>query len=136
MNKAIENLLSAQERAMSGRPKLGGFPHMAEILRSAGIKRNIWSLPSCQSLYLTTHGAVVMQGSPLLMGNAEVSAFDREALIRALRKDQAGDSTFPEFLLASWQAGVISYDVDFTERKVTYYGCFGEEYVENYPAIS
>lgn len=60
--------------------------------------------------------------------------FDRPALIAALRVDQAGKSTFPEFLLASWHAGVVRYEVDLTARTVTYHGCHGEEYVEQYPA--
>jgi uncharacterized protein YbcV (DUF1398 family) len=64
-----------------------------------------------------------------------VPVFDRDALIRALRTDQAGESTFPEFLAASWRAGVIRYDVDFNARTVAYYGCTGEEYVESYPSI-
>ena len=52
-------------------------------------------------------------------------AFDREALIAALRTDQAGKSTFPEFLAASWRAGVVRYDVDFAAREVAYYGANG-----------
>jgi len=52
-----------------------------------------------------------------------------------LRTDQAGESTFPEFLAASWRAGVIRYDVNFAARTVTYYGCNGEEYTEAYPAV-
>jgi uncharacterized protein YbcV (DUF1398 family) len=50
-----------------------------------------------------------------------------------LRTDQAGNSTFPEFLAASWKAGIVRYDVDFNARSVTYFGCNGEEYVEGYP---
>jgi uncharacterized protein YbcV (DUF1398 family) len=64
----------------------------------------------------------------------DVPRFDRESLIAALRIDQAGQSTFPEFLDASWRAGVVRYDVDFAARTVAYYGCNGEEYIEAYPA--
>jgi hypothetical protein len=60
--------------------------------------------------------------------------FNREALIAASRVDQAGESTFPEFL-ASWRAGVVRYEVDFAVRTVAYFGCNGEEYVEAYPAV-
>ncbi len=134
MSKAIETLQAAQKHAMAGRPKVGGFPYLAETLRRAGVKRNLWYLPSCQSVYLTDEGPVVTVGAPLVSGTADVPAFDRDALIHALRTDQAGKSTFPEFLMASWQAGVIRYDVDFNARTVTYYGCDGEEYVEGYPA--
>lgn len=76
-----------------------------------------------------------MQGVPLVSGTTDVPTFDRDALIRALRLDQAGESTFPEFLQASWRAGVVRYDVDFTARTVAYLGCNGEEYIESYPAV-
>jgi uncharacterized protein YbcV (DUF1398 family) len=135
MSKAIENLQAAQQRAMAIRPKVGGFPYLAEALRQAGVTRNIWFLPACESIFLTNDGPVVMQGAPLVSGLADVPPFDREALIKALRTDQAGESTFPEFLRASWQAGVIRYDVDFAARTVAYYGCNEEQYVESYHAV-
>ena len=136
MSKAIDNLNKAMARAAAIRPRVGGFPYLAEVLRQAGVTRNIWSLPSCQSLFLTGEGPVIMQGSPLATGALDVPAFDKIALIQALRTDQAGESTFPEFLNASWRAGVVRYQVDFEARTVAYQGCNGEEYVEAYPAVS
>jgi uncharacterized protein YbcV (DUF1398 family) len=135
MSKAIENLQAAQQRAMAGRPKVGGFPYLAETLRRAGVTRNLWYLPVCQSVYLTQDGPVVTLGVPLSSGTVDVPPFNLEALISALRTDQAGNSTFPEFLAASWRAGVVRYDVDLVGRKVAYYGCNGEEYIEDYPAV-
>jgi uncharacterized protein YbcV (DUF1398 family) len=135
MSTAIDNLQAALQRAFVGRPKVGGFPYLAETLRRAGVTRNLWFLPAGQSLYLTEQGPVVTQGAPLLSGTVDVPPFDREALIAALRTDQAGNSTFPEFLAASWQAGIVRYDVDFEKRIVTYYGCDGDEYAEEYPAV-
>ncbi len=121
---------------MAGGPKIGGFPYLAETLRRAGVTRNVWVIPACQSLYLTNDGAVVTQGTPLVLGTTDVPRFDREALIRALRTDQAGETTFPDFLAASWKAGVIRYDVDLVARKVAYYGSHGEDYVESYPDVN
>lgn len=135
MSTAIDNLQAALQRAMAGRPKVGGFPYLAETLRRAGVTRNLWFLPACQSLYLTEQGPVVTQGTPLVNGTVDVPAFDREALITALRTDQAGKSTFPEFLAATWRAGIVRYDVDFDRRIVTYFGCNGDEYGEQYPAV-
>lgn len=135
MSKAIDNLNEAMARAAAIRPSVGGFPYLAETLRRAGVTRNVWSLPACQSLFLTSEGPVVTQGTPLVSGMADVPPFNREALIAALRVDQAGESTFPEFLAASWRAGVVRYDVDFAARTVTYLGCNGEEYIEAYPAV-
>ena len=135
MSKAIENLEAALQRGIAGRPNVAGFPYLAETLRRAGVTRNIWVLPACQSFYLTGLGPVVMQGGALVSSPADVPAFDREALIKALRNNQAGNSTFPEFLAASWRAGVVSYEVDFAARNVVYRGCRGEEYLEEYPAV-
>jgi uncharacterized protein YbcV (DUF1398 family) len=136
VSKAIEKLQSAQQHAMAGRPTVGGFPYLAETLRRAGVTRNLWFLPACQSLYLTEDGPVITQGTPLVSGTVDVPPFNREALIKALRTDQAGNSTFPEFLEATWRAGVVRYDVDFAARTVAYYGCNGEEYIEEYPAVT
>lgn len=135
MNKAIENLQAAQQRGMAGRPKVGGFPYLAETLRRAGVTHNYWYLPSCQSLFLTQDGPVMLQGTPLITGMADVPAFDRDGLIAAIRTDQAGESTFEEFLQAVWKAGVVQYEVDFSARYVKYSGVNGqaEEYVEAYP---
>jgi uncharacterized protein YbcV (DUF1398 family) len=135
MSKAIEKLETAQKRAMAIRPKVGGFPYLAEVLRQAGVKRNLWFLPSCQSLYLMNEGSVVTQGTPLVTGTVDVPKFPRNGLIAALRADQAGKSTFPEFVSASWRAGVVPYDVDFDARTCKYYGCNDEEYVEEYPPV-
>ncbi len=135
MSDAIENLKAAQGRGMAGRPKEGGFPYLAETLRRAGITRNLWHLPSCQSIYLTEMGPVAVPGTPLVDGMAEVPPFNREALISALRVDQAGRSTFPEFLQASWKAGVVGYDIDLIGRTCTYHGAGGETYVESYPEV-
>ena len=95
----------------------------------------VWFLPACQSLSLTNDGPAMTQGTPLATGTMDVPPFNREALIFALRMDQAGESTFPGFLAASWRAGVVRYDVDFAARAVAYYGCNGEEYVEAYPVV-
>jgi len=132
-SKAIENLQAALKRAMAIRPKVGGFPVLAETLRQAGVKRNHWYLPAAESVYLTDLGPVVNQGNPLVAGLADIPNFDREALIRALRVDQAGESTFPEFLKATWNAGIVRYEVNFETRTVIYYGSDGQCYEEAYP---
>lgn len=123
MSDAIKTLDAAIQRGMSLRPQVGGFPYLAEALREAGVTRNEWFLPSCQSLYLMGKGAVVVQNPPLISGVIDIPPFNQERLIKALREDQAGKTSFPEFLQATWEAGVVRYEVDFIARKVTYYGC-------------
>lgn len=135
MSKAVENLLKAQQWAMSIRPKIGGFPYLAEALKRMGVTRNIWNLPSCQSVYVTQFGSVASPGIPLEDSMKEVPSFNREALIKAIKIDQAGQSSFPEFLRSIWEAGVIRYAVDFEKRVVVYYGVLEESYSESYPAV-
>lgn len=135
MSPNVEKLMSTIQYAMKIRPKVGGFPYLAEALRASGVIKNTWSLPSCQSVYVTAEGNIVMQGTPLVSGPHDVPKFNQEALIHALRKDQAGNSTFPEFLESAWKAGVVGYEVDFANRNVVYCGCLGEKYVESYPEV-
>ncbi len=135
MSQLSEHLLAAQKKGLSIRPKVGGFPVLAEVLREAGVHINSWSLPSCQSVFLMDDGAVVQQGTPLVTGTHDVPEFDEEALIEAIRADQKGKMTFQEFLQAAWSAGVIGYDADFMGRKVSYFGTNGESYEEEYPAV-
>lgn len=135
MSPSQSKLQSALQYAFAHRPRVGGFPFLAECLSLAGVERNVWSLPAAQSIYVMADEAVVNQGQPLVNGMTDVPKFDEIALIAALRKDQAGESTFPEFLLAAWNAGVISYEADFAARTVTYYGAIGEKYIETYPAV-
>jgi uncharacterized protein YbcV (DUF1398 family) len=67
-----------------------------------------------------------------LTGTEDVPRFDEARLVRAIRADQAGKSTFPGFLEATWRAGVVRYECDFDARTVTYYGVNDERYVESY----
>ncbi len=136
MSRAIENLQKAPKRALAIGPRVGGFPYLAETLRRAGVTRNLWFLPAWQSIFLTNDGPVVSQGTPLVDGITDVPVFDRAALVSALRTDQAGESTFPEFLAASSRAGVVRYEVDFSARTVAYYACNDELYIEAYPSVS
>ena len=126
-------LQKALEYAHENRPQTGGFPFLAECLRQAGVTHNIWALPAVKSTYMMEGGWVINDGPPLVISTTAVPTFNQETLITALRTNQAGESTFPEFLVAAWQAGVVLYDVDFLKRTVTYQGSNNEQYIEAYP---
>ena len=99
------------------------------------MSRNRWL--SCISRDSTTirYKAQSLVITPLISGTQEIPSFNHDKVISAIRTDQQGLTTFPEFLQAIWNAGVISYDVDFIARTVTYYGINGENYIEDYPGI-
>lgn len=135
MSNAQDRLHTAMKYALEHRPTVGGFPFLAECLRQAGVEKNVWTLPAAQSLYVMKDGMVVQMGAPLVSGMTEVPAFSESALVAALCADQAGQSTFPEFLRAAWLAGVVGYEVDFVARRVSYFGARRETYHESYPAV-
>ena len=135
MSPALRNLDAALHDAMANRPARQGFPHLAETLRRAGVRTNTWWLPAMQSRYETDLGPVVIQGTPLLQGMAEVPPFDRAALVDALRADQDGRTTFPQFAEAAWRAGVVRWVVALDDRTCTYFGLDDQKYVEEYAAV-
>ncbi|WP_037619833.1 DUF1398 domain-containing protein [Streptomyces aureus] len=135
MTDAMDRLQAAMARADAVRPQVGGFPYLAEALRQAGVTRCRMAVPSNAMLYVTDAGPVAVQGEPLITGMVDVPPFDREALVAALRADQAGRTTFPEFVRGCWAAGIVGYGVDLAARTCTYYGADDDSYVESYPAV-
>lgn len=125
----------ARERAARIRPAVGGFPYMAEALRSAGVDRYLFDVPSATAVYLTATGDVLVPGHLLRDETTVVPPFDADALVSAIRTDQEGRSTFPEFVEASFRAGVVRYEVDLHARECRYVGTRGESYVEPYPRV-
>ncbi|MHA7650628.1 DUF1398 family protein [Mycobacterium sp. ML4] len=135
MSSAIANLQAARERAAVLRPKVHGFPYLAEVLRQAGVNRYHHSIPAATTLYLTDAGPIVEQHDPIVAGLTDVAAWNRDALVDAIRTDQAGQSSYPQFVHACWAAGVVHYDVDLHARTCTYSGAAGERHVESYPRV-
>ncbi|WP_329201679.1 MULTISPECIES: DUF1398 family protein [unclassified Streptomyces] len=133
---AISRLHAAMERGAAARPKVGGFPYLAESLRQAGVTHCRMAVPSNAFLYLTRHGDIVVQGEPLVTGFTLAPQFDEAAVIAALRADQAGETTFHEFVRGCWNAGIVWYDVDTATRTCTYYGANGDSYTEDYPSVT
>ncbi|MFG2608450.1 DUF1398 family protein [Streptomyces sp. NPDC048514] len=135
MNTAIDNLKAARERAAAVRPKVGGFPYLAEALRQAGVAAYHYTVPGGTSVYLSDAGPVVSQAAPLVDGMAEIAPWDEGALIAAIRADQEGLTAYPEFVSGCWRAGVLRYEVDLTARTCSYHGALGDSYTESYPHV-
>lgn len=133
--KLLNDLKNAMSKSEKVRPKVGGFPYLAECLREEGFTKNTWYLPSGDSFYFTSEDSLVIPGKPLIKDITIYPTYSEEKLINALRKDQEGQTTFPEFLMNTWKSGIVKYEVNFIERYVIYYGADGEEYKETYPAV-
>nr|MDT0664149.1 DUF1398 family protein [Micromonospora sp. DSM 115978] len=95
------------------------------------------TVPANAMLYASSAGAVVQLGPAVIEAAQRVPDWDEPAMVAAIRADQAGRSSFPEFLAACWQAGVTDYEVDLRARTCTYHGLVaGDQYVEAYPAVT
>lgn len=135
MTTVIERIAAAQTHAAAVSPAVGGFPYLAEALRSAGVTRCHFDVPSRTFRYVTVDGCVLHPGAPVVDVPTMVPRFDRSALVEALRADQRGEVAFGEFVAACWRAGVIRYEIDTVARICRYFGAGGEQYVEVYPAV-
>jgi uncharacterized protein YbcV (DUF1398 family) len=135
MTSIIEKISAATARGMAARPEVGGFPYLAEAMRQAGITKNYFDVPSASMVFVTDEGDVLRPGALLHTEAVVVPPFDEAGLIAAIRADQRGESTFPEFVEACFAVGVIRYEVDTIARACTYLGAHGERYVEEYPAV-
>lgn len=131
----LDKLKNAMARSENGKPKIGGFPYLAECLRQEGFTKNTYYLPSSDSFYYSTKGSLVVPGKSVIEAVSFCPNFSEEELISALRSDQARQTTFAEFLKNTWKSGVVRYEVDFVERYVIYFGINGEEYKEIYPEV-
>jgi len=135
MTSIVETITAATAYAAAVRPRVGGFPYLAEALRQAGVTAYFFDVPSMSVVYATGQGDVLQPGMLLRSQKTVIPPFDEAALVSALRTDQQGRSTFPEFVEASLQAGVLRYEVDTVARTCTYHGVHGQRYVEHYPAV-
>jgi uncharacterized protein YbcV (DUF1398 family) len=103
----VETVQQAQRRGAAARPRVNGFPYYAEALRAAGITAVETSVATGGSIYHLADGAVAQASDPIAGSVSAVPDWDEGALIAAIRADQAGQTTFADFLAGSWKAGVI-----------------------------
>jgi uncharacterized protein YbcV (DUF1398 family) len=132
----IETVQQARRRGMAARPRINGFPYYAEALRASGISAVETSIAAGGSVYHLADGAVAESFDPVVAPVSVVPDWNERALVAAIRADQGGRTSFPEFLRDAWEAGVIHFRVDLDDRTCTYFGTAGNRYLESYPAVA
>src|SRR5579875_3811606 len=95
MSTPTETIQNTLRRAGQLRPKVGGFPVLAEVLRQAGVRRNEWTLPIGQSVYVTDTGAVAEPGPAVITTTTDVPPFDRETVIASGPDGNAYIESYP-----------------------------------------
>lgn len=136
MSTIIEKVAAATTRGALVRPKVGGFPYLAEAMRQAGITKNSFDVPSMSMVYVTAEGNLLQPGPPMFTEATIVPPFNEAALVTALRADQRGETEFSDFVTAIFNAGVVRFEVDTVARVCTYFGAGGTHYREEYAAVA
>lgn len=71
----------------------------------------------------------------MLTAISHYPSFSEEKFVKVLGKVQDVQTTFPEFLLNSWNSGIVKYEINFIDRYILYYSTSGEEYKEMSPSV-
>ena len=98
MNNITDKLIEAQNTSngdMSRNRWLSCISRDSTTIRYK--KHNRWLLPSCQSVYQIDDTSVVQQGTPLISGTQKSQVSITIKIISAIRTDQQGLTTFPNF---------------------------------------
>jgi uncharacterized protein YbcV (DUF1398 family) len=108
------------------------FPEVVGMLISAGVESYRCDLLRADDTFYMTNGQthVEKMSLPAVQIPAELSA---SGIIAAIRAAQADEIRYPEFLNRAIAAGVVSYWVFISGKKVIYFGRKGDFHVEEFP---
>ena len=128
-----EQMLSALiERARS---ETSSYPQYAAQLAREGIEGYHVDVAT-HAIDWRAAGVRFREVGPVVIAGDAPVAFVEAAVVRALRRNQQGETDYAGFLREIWAAGVCAYDVDLRGGCITYRGASGEQYVEAIPPLT
>ena len=108
------------------------YPDLAARLINAGVLSYTVEVSSCIMLYRFANGVIHLSEKTDAPGAIE-AAFSEELTVKAIRDNQQGKTTFPQFMQGMAQAGVRFYEATLDANpRVTYIG-IGGYYTEIIP---
>lgn len=112
------------------------YPLFFNALRDIGVERYEVNVLTHEILYVgggSSLPAPVPAGSHTLELGKK---FDADGVVRAIKRSQAGDITYPQFLAEIAAAGIPFYRVDMKPRVITYHGQDRrDKHVEKVPEV-
>jgi uncharacterized protein YbcV (DUF1398 family) len=113
------------------------FPEHVKAVASVGVTRYQVDLINHQATYHLIDGTTHTESLPRLQNNCKPSFFSEANVKAAVTAIQKKMIDYPTFLNQIASSGTKGYEVDLTEKEVTY---FGEEeqnkYIEKFPGLS
>ncbi|AFD07009.1 DUF1398 family protein [Solitalea canadensis] len=109
------------------------YPELVRQLIEVGIQSYTVDVATGSILYRLEHGHTHLHEGTVQPRSIE-EKFNRELTIKAIRDNQQGKTTYPEFMDGIAQAGVRFYEATLSgnEKRVTYIG-YGGLYEEVIP---
>lgn len=125
----LEEIQTIQQRAAAEK---WSYPYLFNSLKAAGIERYEVNVLTHETKFVGG-GTSVIQPPPADFQTLTAGAYNVDGVKAALRKVQAGETNYPQFLADIAAAGVSFYRVDMKPRTVTYHGPKPYKYVETVP---
>lgn len=115
----LEKIKALQQKAVE---KQWSYPYLFNSLKSIGIERYEVNVLTGETKYVGGKMNVMQPSPEGSTPRALGPSFDAEAVKAAVRRSQAREITYPQFLDEIAAAGVPFYRVDMRPRTVTYHG--------------
>lgn len=118
--------MSVEEKLKDAYATAKNYPELAAKLIESGILSYTVEVAAGLMLYRLADGKTIFHDSDA-SPKAITAQFNTEQVIKAIRDNQQGRSTFPEFMEAIAVAGVRFYEATLNgdKRRVTYMGSGG-----------
>jgi uncharacterized protein YbcV (DUF1398 family) len=111
------------------------FPEVVSRLLDNGVESYHVDLVLAENRYYTAAGQSHVE-SVSFPHPVAAQEFSAEKVIAAIRKSQAGDITYTQFIQSIMEAGTVYYIACLTGRRVIYMGRQGDFHVEHFPKAS
>jgi uncharacterized protein YbcV (DUF1398 family) len=108
------------------------FPEVVRMLIEAGVESYRCDLLRADDTFYTPNGETHVE--KMSLPDARIpEEFSAAGIVAAIRAAQADEIRYPEFLKRAMAAGVSSYWVFITGKKVIYFGRQGDFHIEKFP---
>jgi uncharacterized protein YbcV (DUF1398 family) len=108
------------------------FPEILGRLVSIGVERYHADYSCNEITYYLPNGKSLVVATPHPV-HATATEFSRSAVAAAVRQSQRNEHSYLDFIRKMMAAGCVGYFVQFTGRRVIYFGRCGESHVEHFP---
>jgi len=122
-----------EEIATKSKVEKWPYPKIFNSLKDAGVEHYETKVANHEITYFGGGKSFQEPITSEVVTLAISDQFNENAVQEAIRSNQSKGSTYMEFLEGIAGAGVNSYQVDMSERTVTYMAANGEKYVEKVP---